>query len=239
MKCFLFDIDGTLTEPRQPMDSEAADWFENWICEHDVYLVSGSDLPKIQEQIPSKILNKCKGVFSCMGNEFWIGDKNIYKNELEIAEEVESFLESKIVNSNFEYRKPPHFEYRTGMLNFSIVGRGASPSLRLYYSEWDEMRQERDQIAKEFNKLFNKKYSIQALVGGQISLDIQQIGKDKGQIIDHIDHGAWPTDRFWETIFFGDKCEKNGNDYSLAKKVDTVWHVKNHEETFEILFSKY
>ena len=53
MKCFLFDIDGTLTEPRQLMDSEFANWFKDWVSEHDVYLVSGSDLPKIQEQIPS------------------------------------------------------------------------------------------------------------------------------------------------------------------------------------------
>ena len=119
------------------------------------------------------------------------------------------------------------------------MGRGASFALRQYYAEWDEMRQERSKISKEFNKLFNKKYNLEALVGGQISLDIQQIGKDKGQILEHIDHGAWPSDRFWETIFFGDKCEKNGNDYSLAKKVDTVWHVKNHEETFNILSLKY
>ena len=231
MKCFLFDIDGTLTKPRQPMHSEFADWFENWIFIHDVYLVSGSDLPKIQEQIPSKILNKCKGIFSCMGNEFWIDNKNIYKNELEIPEEVESFLESKIVNSDFEYRKPPHFEYRTGMLNFSVVGRGASSALRLYYSEWDEMKKERHIIVKEFNKLFNKKYDIEALAGGQISLDIQAIGKDKGQIIDHLDYENY--------VFFGDKCSKNGNDFSLYKRLEEKWHVQDYKQTFSILKNKY
>jgi len=231
MKCFLFDIDGTLTEPRQPMDSEFAIWFENWVSERNVYLISGSDLPKIQEQIPSKILNKCKGVFSCMGNEFWIDNKNVYKNQLEIPEEVENFLESKIVNSDFEHRKPPHFEYRTGMLNFSIVGRGASQSLRLYYSEWDEMRQERYEIAKEFNKLFNKKYDIEALAGGQISLDIQGIGKDKGQAIDHLDYDNY--------VFFGDKCTPSGNDFALYKRVEEKWHVQDYKQTFSILKNKY
>ena len=231
MKCFLFDIDGTLTKSRQPMDSEFADWFENWIFIHDVYLVSGSDLPKIQEQIPSKILNKCKGIFSCMGNEFWIDNKNIYKNELEIPEEVESYLQSKIVNSDFEYRKPPHFEYRTGMLNFSVVGRGASSALRLYYSEWDEMKKERYDIVKEFNKLFNKKYGIEALAGGQISLDIQAIGKDKGQIIDHLDYENY--------VFFGDKCSKNGNVFSLYKSLEEKWHVQDYQQTFSILKNKY
>ena len=239
MKCFLFDVDGTLTKPREAMEAKFADLFESWVSEKYVYLVSGSDLSKIKEQIPNNILKKCKGIFPCMGNEFWVDGEKIYENELDIPDEVESFLDSKVNGSDFDYRKPPHFEYRTGMLNFSIVGRGASFALRQYYAEWDEMRQERSKISKEFNKLFNKKYNLEALVGGQISLDIQQIGKDKGQILEHIDHGAWPSDRFWETIFFGDKCEKNGNDYSLAKKVDTVWHVKNHEETFNILSLKY
>ena len=236
MKCFLFDVDGTLTEPRQPMDFEFATWFENWIPKHDVYLISGSDLPKIQEQIPSKVLNECKGIFSCMGNELWQQDRNknlycIYKNELKISKEVETFLKSKITISDFEYKKPPHFEYRTGMLNFSVVGRGASPLLRQYYSEWDEMKRERAKISKEFNKLFNKKYDIEALAGGQISLDIQAIGKDKGQIIDHLDYENY--------VFFGDKCSKNGNDFSLYKRLEEKWHVQDYQQTFSILKNKY
>ena len=239
MKCFLFDVDVTLTKPREAMEAKFADLFESWISEKHVYLVSGSDLSKIKEQIPNNILKKCKGIFSCMGNEFWVDGEKIYENKLDIPNEVENFLKSKVKKSNFENRKPPHYEYSAGMLNFSVGGRGASFAVPQYYSEWDEKRQERSKISEEFNKLFNKKYNLEALVGGQISLDIQQIGKDKGQILEHIDHGAWPSDRFWETIFFGDKCEKNGNDYSLAKKVDTVWHVKNHEETFNILSLKY
>lgn len=229
--CFLFDVDGTLSDPRQPMESDFAVFFGTWVQNNNVYLVSGSDLPKIKEQIPNNILKKCKGIFSCMGNEFWIDNKKIYENELKIPEEVENFLESKIVNSEFKYRKPPHFEYRTGMLNFSIVGRGASRPLRLYYNEWDEMKKERDQIVKEFNNLFNKKYGIEVLAGGQISLDIQKIGKDKGQILDHLTYDNY--------IFFGDKCEKGGNDYNLYTKSNEKWHVRSYKDTFKILKNNY
>jgi len=236
MKCFLFDVDGTLTEPRQPMDFKFADWFKSWVSKHDVYLISGSDLPKIQEQIPLRILNKCKGIFSCMGNELWQQDRNknlclVHRNELEVPEEAEAFLESKIDASNFKYRKPPHFEYRTGMLNFSVVGRGASSALRQYYREWDEMNLERTKIAKEFNKLFNYKYGIEALAGGEISLDIQAIGKDKGQAIDHLNYDHY--------VFFGDKCSPSGNDFSLYKKVQEKWHVQDYKQTFSILKNKY
>ena len=97
------------------------------------------------------------------------------------------------------------------------------------------MRQERSKITEEFNKLFNKKYNLEALTGGQISLDIQQIGKDKGQIIEYIDSGAWTSERFWETIFFGDKCDIGGNDYSLYERATEKWKVANYEHTFRIL----
>ena len=69
--CFLFDVDGTLTDARQPMESEFVDFFESWMNGKNVYLVSGSDLPKIKEQVPNNILEKCQGIFTCMGNRFW------------------------------------------------------------------------------------------------------------------------------------------------------------------------
>jgi phosphomannomutase len=235
-KCFLFDVDGTLTKPRQPMETDFSSFFEKWMEDKDVFLVSGSDLPKILEQIPSTIANKCKGIFSCMGNEFWEQDRNkefcaVYKNELILPKAIKKWLDEKIKDSEFERKSwaktPPHFEYRGGMVNFSVVGRGASTALRQYYSEWDEGVKERHGIAKEFNEAFNKRYRLQALVGGQISLDIQQIGKDKGQIIDHLEYG--------EYVFFGDKCEKGGNDYSLYERATEKWAVHSPKETFRLL----
>ena len=218
------------------MEKEFSSFFETWMDGKDVFLVSGSDLPKIEEQIPSRVSNKCKGIFSCMGNEFWKRDRNkdfcsVYKNEMTLPKEIKSWLDEKIKDSEFERktgaRTPPHFEYRGGMVNFSVVGRGASTALRQYYSEWDEGVKERQIIAKEFNAKFNKKYKLQALVGGQISLDIQQIGKDKGQIIDHLEYE--------EYVFFGDKCEKGGNDHSLYERATEKWSVHSPKETFRLL----
>tara|TARA_R100000008_G_scaffold86872_1_gene82248 strand:+ start:6486 stop:7259 length:774 start_codon:yes stop_codon:yes gene_type:complete len=235
IKCFLFDIDGTLTEPRQPMEATFADFFESWTEDKNVYLVSGSDLPKIKEQVPNKILKKCLGIFSCMGNEYWKNNKCVYQNDLELPDEIEDWLSAQVSNSPFQYRKPPHFEYRSGALNFSIVGRGASEHLRLYYSTWDETNKERENLANKFNKNFKKKYNVEALIGGQISLDIQPLGSDKGQVMKHILFEDIPD----EIIFFGDKCYEGGNDYSIAQKADTFWQVKNWRHTKEIINSNY
>ena len=226
-KCFLFDVDGTLTEPRQRMTEEFALFFSDWMEGKDVFLVSGSDLLKIKEQVPAPIIDKCQGVFACMGNELWKKDENIYRNNLLLPQEVKTWLDEKVKDSKFEQKRPPHFEYRAGMVNFSDVGRGASTALRQYYYEWNEGVKERENIAEGFNKEFNKKYNLEALVGGQISLDIQQIGKDKGQIIDHLDYE--------EHVFFGDKCDIGGNDYSLYERATEKWKVANHEHTLRLL----
>ena len=226
-KCFLFDVDGTLTEPRQRMTEEFARFFSDWMEGKDVFLVSGSDLLKIKEQVPAPIIDKCQGIFACMGNELWKKDENIYRNNLLLPQEVKTWLDEKVKDSKFEQKRPPHFEYRAGMVNFSVVGRGASTALRQYYYEWNEGVKERENIAEGFNKEFNKKYNLEALVGGQISLDIQQIGKDKGQIIDHLDYE--------EYVFFGDKCDSGGNDHSLYERATEKWKVANHEHTLRLL----
>lgn len=232
--CFLFDVDGTLTEARQPMEEDFASFFESWIANKNVYLVSGSDLPKIREQIPSKVLNKCKGVFSCMGNELWQKDQNdnlcqVYRNKLGLPKEIKSWLNEKIKDSEFERKQPPHFEFRSGMVNFSVVGRGASAALRRYYYEWDEGKIERKIIAEEFNELFREKYGLEALIGGQTSLDIQKVGKDKSQILDHLN--------FEKYIFLGDRCFEGGNDYSISLKVDEACQVTDYKHTKKLLES--
>ncbi len=75
--CFLFDVDGTLTSPRSTIDEEYVSFFRDWVSSNDVFLVSGSDLPKIKEQIPIDILNQCQGIFACMGNELWKSHPNV------------------------------------------------------------------------------------------------------------------------------------------------------------------
>ena len=229
--CFIFDVDGTLTDARQPMDAEFESFFKSWMQDKSVYLVSGSDLEKIKEQVPENILLKCKGIFSCMGNEYWKDGELVYQKEFELDDDALKWLSSKIDNSEFGYRKPPHFEFRFGSINFSVVGRGASKYLRDFYYVWDETNKEREKIAQAFNKRFKKKYSVEALLGGQISLDIQKIGSDKGQVLEHL--------KCDNTIFFGDRCYEGGNDFALANKCNAFWQVEGWKGTKKIIETKY
>ena len=232
---FLFDVNGTLTPPRKVMDSEFELFFQKWIENHTTYLVTGSDYEKTKEQVSLNILNKCNGVFCCMGNHFIKKDTTIYLNEFNLPLEAEHFLHQCLNESKYptENMGDLHIEYRTGMVNFSIVGRDITMEQREKYYKWDCIHQERKKIANEFNNIFNE-YGIEANIGGQISIDIQKIGFDKSQVLNYIDKNLYD-----ETVFFGDKCEPGEIGFPLYNECNIKYKVSDWKECFNILKSNY
>ena len=75
-KIYIFDVDGTLTPSRLPMTEEFQKFFKEWIKKNIFYLVTGSDLPKLQEQMCYYDIES-QALFTCCGNEMWIPDPNI------------------------------------------------------------------------------------------------------------------------------------------------------------------
>ena len=77
-KVYLFDVDGTLTYPRQRINEQFAEVFIDWATDKNVYLVTGSDYTKIKEQVFDEFFNSCTGVYCCLGNTFYRNGKMIF-----------------------------------------------------------------------------------------------------------------------------------------------------------------
>lgn len=228
---FLFDVDGTLTLPRKKMTTKFAKLFNLLVNKEEVYLVSGSDMKKIREQVPHDILNKCGGIFASSANEFWICDKKQHENTYVPSTSVLKFLADSLKLSKYEIRTGKHIEHRPGMINFSIVGRGATNEQREEYSKWDKRVGERSNIA---TNLMEKHPGLDAKIGGEISIDIYPVGLDKSQAVHYLrtEFGVC------QIIFFGDRTDEEGNDYSVVEEMtsrDIVHAVKNCEDTYKIL----
>ena len=241
-KLFIFDIDGTLTPSRQKMTKEFKEFFERWVNFNKFYLVTGSDLPKLQEQMDYFDI-EAEGIFTCCGNEFWRPDPHIvnvsaeliYENKFELPEHLKMFLNIILSQSKYPHRYGNHIEDRGSMVNFSIVGRDCSQHQREIFFEWDNQNQERKKIA---NIIKQKAEGIDAVIGGQISIDIYPEGNDKSQILDVIkqDRLVEPD----EYIFIGDRTMKGGNDYPLAKLMEktencSYYQTEGWKETKQIL----
>jgi phosphomannomutase len=224
---YVFDIDGTLTPARLPIDLEFEAYFLEWIQGKKVYLISGSDYAKSLEQVGETILHAVAASFNTAGNICYKKGKEIYRNEWTAPSELVSLLEMYMKESTFPVRAGRHFEHRIGMLNFSIVGRDCTREQRKAYNEFDNEVHERKRFCSEIMEKFPE---IEATVGGQISIDIYALGSNKAQIIEHLDGNIH---------FFGDKTKKGENDYAIASKLLTppnlVSTVRDWKHTWALL----
>ena len=243
-RIFIFDVDGTLTPSRLPMTKEFQKFFKQWIKKNKFYLVTGSDLPKLQEQMCFFDI-EAEGIFTCCGNQFWLPNPSvpiqsadlIYDNKFKVPRKLNKLLGTILSNSRYPHRYGNHIEDRGSMVNFSIVGRDCTQEQREEYFEWDKENGERKIIANAVKEKFP---DLDAVIGGQISIDIYPKGNDKSQVLNVIEQERLVPPN--EYIFIGDGIENGGNDYPLAELMDNTeicdwYHTKGWEQTKQILES--
>jgi phosphomannomutase len=231
---YIFDIDGTLTPSRNVIDPKFKTFFEYFIKKNRVWLISGSDKDKTIEQIGHNIWGSVERAYQCSGNQLYEQGKLTSENKWECPDYLIELLEKFLDRSDYSHRYGNHIEKRVGMVNFSVVGRNCNQYQRDQYFIWDTRKKEREAFAWEIR---NRYPWLDAVVGGEISIDIFPKGDDKGQIVTDIDG---------EFTFFGDKLQPGGNDYAMVsasleqKRKDATFHeVESWEDTFNLLSSKY
>ena len=118
-RIYIFDIDGTLTPPRLPMTEEMVGLFTDFCKDHKVFLATGSDIVKVEEQVPLAIRQLVKGIFTCSGNKFFQDERVIYEKEFSPPKELIRLLEDWLKYSSYPVKTGHHLEIRPGVLNFS------------------------------------------------------------------------------------------------------------------------
>lgn len=232
-KVFVFDVDGTLTPSRGIMDTKFAETFVDIASRHPMYMVTGSDRPKTIEQVGESVYNSCRAVYQCSGNEKWYQDTCLRTTEIELPDDMYKVFDYWLGASQFKHKTGQHVDIRSGLVNYSIVGRGATPAQRAEYVQWDNSIDERRTIAATMNNAFGDRYSI--TVAGETGIDITYLGSGKQQIVDELLelHPGCSIE------FYGDKTEPGGNDYTIAKKLletgHTVYPVEDWMDTEYLL----
>lgn len=228
MSCiFIFDVDGTLTASREKIDPIFQEWFINWQNKHETYLVTGSDYSKTVEQVGEKVIAGSKLIFNCSGNEVRKNGEIIYASTWEPNTELLTSLNRELNNSKYTEKTGNHIEPRTGMVNFSILGRNANKQQRQDYKKWDQDVCERIEICLRLEREFD---NLDFVIAGETGIDIYPTGQDKRQILQWIDSkGQKPI------VFFGDKTLPGGNDYPLATSVDVTHRVEDWNHTWDLL----
>lgn len=241
----MFDVDGTLTPAKSKIVKQFQKEFTSWMIGKEVYIVSGGSFPRLIDQLGLEIIESTSGVFSCMGNAFYqkreqinysgLNEWNlVYENKFILPKNLTRSLRSYVAKSEYHTKTGNHYESRTGMVNFSVVGRNATAEQREEYTKYDIITNEREQIA---TKLRAKYTDLDFVIGGAVSIDIFYKGNDKSQVINRIFKHSLRKNKIH---FVGDRVSKNGNDYALARvllkhKNGHVYEVETWKDTAELL----
>jgi len=228
MISFVFDVDGTLTDARQPIDPKFEEFMHEFTGMHTCYICTGSDRLKTIEQIGEKLTNKFTRAYHCSGNHVYENGIEIGRTDWQLSGDEYTFLSTALENIPYTEKTGNHIEQRVGTANFSICGRNSNLAQRKRYAIWERVHNTRHTVAQQFNRLFPES---EALVAGETSIDIFKKGHDKSQVRKHIKG---------EIIFFGDKCFPGGNDFALSKLSERFHQINNGwRETFLLLQNFY
>ena len=228
-KLLLFDVDNTLTISRGKITGEMKCLLEKLKSTYHLGIVSGSDLPKLKEQLEDAI-EYFTWIFSenglatyFMGNLFSSNDIVKHIGEKLYVELVnDCMLEmSKII---LPIKRGCFLELRTGLLNLCPIGRSCSQKEREEFEKYDNEFKIRQSLCETLSSKYkNLRFSI----GGQISIDIFPYGWDKTYCLDFIDK------KYTEICFFGDRICEGGNDYEIGNDQRVkAFKVNNWKDTY-------
>jgi phosphomannomutase len=218
MILLLFDIDGTLTDPRKRIDPEMLQHLQSWKSVPGVILgiVGGSDRIKAQEQLGEKEMTDLfEYAFSENGLVFY--HKGVLRHEYSLTHFISQPTLNRFINYVFLYlctlelpvKTGTFIEYRKSMLNISPVGRNCSQEQRDDFEIYDQEHRIRETMITNLKEEFPE-MPVEYGIGGQISFDVFPRGLNKTFCLEHL-----PLHEFDNVYFFADKTDEGGNDYEI------------------------
>lgn len=211
----LFDIDGTLTEPRLRINRQMKKFLESIRERVDIAIVGGSDQSKAEEQLGEDVVVDFDYCF--FENGLVAYKDGVLVHKANIVDELGEKRLQKFINFCLRYiadldipvKRGTFIEFRSGMLNISPIGRNCTQEERLEFNRYDSEHRVREKFVQRLRHEFVD-YDLNFSIGGQISFDVFPRGWDKTYCLNHI-----PIDHYDQIHFFGDKVMPGGNDYEI------------------------
>lgn len=246
----LFDVDGTIVESGEKIDSEMSDILNKLKDKnYELGIVGGGKLEKILQQLDDKILFKhyfseCGCVYHInkdINTNFWL--EEIYIKNIRNHQEYNNIniLIKSALNylSNVDYNLTGHFiDLRNGIIYISLIGMSATKEERKYYMEQEKKHNYRLELINILNEKARElkcEKNISILLGGNVGISLYPTDYDKEQILQHIN-----INNYKEIYYFGDKYLKDGNDYKLLNNKNIIGkNIDNIKETKIILEDLY
>ncbi len=235
-KLIVFDLDGTLTESKQPLDLEMTDLLKKLLSFTYVGITGGGSFAQFSKQLsslldhpqllPKLFLFPTNGAYLYRYlDDAW---QEEYSHLLTPADKNQIFMSFDQALKDIHYTKPPQtygpvLEDRNSQITFSALGQDAPLAVR---EAWRQTSDRRKEIKTALEKYLP---NFDIVIAGVTSIDIIAKNVNKSLAINYAQKILNLSNN--EVIFVGDSLFVGGNDY-LAKRspVETV-SVKGPVET--------
>ena len=232
----VFDIDGTMTRSKLPLDAEMAGLLDRLLGKYKVAIISGANYKQFQWQILDQL--KCSsekmknlyllpvdGTVFCSYQDGWRCQYDLSLSEEE-KERIRDAFENIFEESGFEKPTKTYgkiVEDRGAQLNFSAFGQDAPIELK---ESWDPDNRKRAQMIEILKKNLSD-FSLR--FGGTTSIEVSRKGIDKAYGLNKLMKETGVSKG--NILFLGDKLSGDGNDAPVLTLEIKCRAVNNPEDT--------
>lgn len=237
----IFDLDGTLTESKSPLEKETADLIVKLLEKQKIAIITGGAFEQIEKQFLRCLVNVnldlLQRLYLCptSGAALYEYDtltnkwRCVYSEEMTHTERDRIKIAIGAARRDIGLKLPEklygaQIEDRKSQVTFSALGQKAPLELK---RAWDADGSKRRQLKAAMERYIP---SFEIRLGGSTSIDVTRRGIDKGfgvsKLLTHLNIAKE------KVVFVGDALYENGNDYPV-KKLGGIFciAVKNVEET--------
>lgn len=237
MKLIIFDLDGTLTESKQPLTSEMASLVTQLLAITPVAVISGGALPQFLKQVVAQLPSDANlsnlyilptsgaALYEYRGGEW----KKIYEEHLseKEADTIQTAMRAAAQETGLidfsEQSWGERIEYRGGQVSMSALGQQAPIVLK---KEWDPDHSKRHLLQSNL-ALRLPEFSVG--IGGATTIDVTKRGIDKAYGIHKLCERLGIEES--DALYVGDELENGGNDEAVYKTDVETKSVKDPSET--------
>lgn len=208
-RLIVFDLDGTLTEPRSPMGAASRAVLDALSKRYEIIMAGGGNCRRIYGQMGDYPI-------TILGN-YGMEESRIVDGEFKIVREETSPVDRKFFEENTsamrkkygytEFKGDSNEYHQSGMVTFALLGTKADHADKMAF---DPDKKKRREMFPEMCGIF-KDYSV--FIGGTNSFDItpKQYNKYDAVMRYAAEHGYEKG----EILFVGDDFDDGGNDSQI------------------------
>src|SRR5690606_25146130 len=238
MKTLVFDLDGTLTESKQPIDPEMAALIGKLLETNNVAIISGASWEQIETQVLNRLTIKPEllsslyiiptsgsAMYQVWGKYGWV---SVYQHKLNKGSVVEitKAFEKSIVETAWKQPEKlwgKQIENRESQITFSALGQKAPIEKKEVFDPDGSKRK----VLLEFLQKKIPNYDIR--LGGSTSIDISLRGINKKYGIEELIKRLHISKD--NITYIGNAIYKDGNDYAAIELGLNFVKVSDPEDT--------